>query len=778
MGRVLHCGAVLSFGFIMSSLVAADPVQRAGTLGIAYFEALTPSMESWSAITTADLNGDGHLDVVGRGSEGTQIGIILSTPAGYAPAITQSLCNCFADAYPPVAIGDLNGDGTLEVLVADETGRRVWSVPFVGGKFGNGAWVSTSDVVPSRFAAEAMPDLDGDGRDDMIFSSSGSLSVIMSASPGTILTRQTGINNYDGLTDLTGDGVLDMVAAGNELVRVFPGGPQGFGEVVEIIVPPGRVSVVDLDGDGHEDLIGSDDALGEGWIRRNEGGGVFGPERRFPAIGLFDSLVNVGDLDGSGLPDVVGYIKPPGFFLGDAHIWHDPWTGGGFEDVALIGLAPTKYVSRDLDGDGRLDLMAIRMQNITGMLNCRATRPVVGTRTIPIDVDPLDIRAADFDHDGVPELIVCDFDGITVLHREADGGYQGQRLDSGVGVRFMSMPTDIDGDGSIDLVVSAQSDGIEIWPGSADGLGQPPIRYPFDAPSSLWQLARGDVTGDGVDDVVTPDFAAGLVRVLIGVGGGMPTEVDSIALESAKAVGIVDVDGDGVGEIVAAGGPGNVLRVFHRDQDGWDARAEFQMPSRPYWITCGDLDGDGWGDVVVGFDLNTAPSLKVIYGSQDGLMAPVDIPVQPRGHSEIIMRDVNNDGHADLVVSPVSGGSNRDGMARILIQSEPRVFLDGGSLPGQRAGGVDVADLDGDDILEIFGVSNNGSTDLIQIHANRALPCSADITGDGQLNFFDIHAFVGYFIAQDPRADIAAPFGAFNFFDVQAYMTSFGLGCP
>lgn len=55
--------------------------------------------------------------------------------------------------------------------------------------------------------------------------------------------------------------------------------------------------------------------------------------------------------------------------------------------------------------------------------------------------------------------------------------------------------------------------------------------------------------------------------------------------------------------------------------------------------------------------------------------------------------------------------------------------------------------------------------------------CDADINGDGQLNFFDVSAFLSAFGAQDPIADFTND-GAFNFFDVSAFLSAFSAGCP
>jgi len=56
-------------------------------------------------------------------------------------------------------------------------------------------------------------------------------------------------------------------------------------------------------------------------------------------------------------------------------------------------------------------------------------------------------------------------------------------------------------------------------------------------------------------------------------------------------------------------------------------------------------------------------------------------------------------------------------------------------------------------------------------------PCQADLTGDGELDFFDISAYLTAFGAQDPAADFTGD-GAFDFFDISAFLTAFSAGCP
>lgn len=57
--------------------------------------------------------------------------------------------------------------------------------------------------------------------------------------------------------------------------------------------------------------------------------------------------------------------------------------------------------------------------------------------------------------------------------------------------------------------------------------------------------------------------------------------------------------------------------------------------------------------------------------------------------------------------------------------------------------------------------------------------CPADLVAPfGVLNFFDVLSYLGSFNAGSPDADIAAPIGSLNFFDVLEYLSRFNAGCP
>lgn len=54
--------------------------------------------------------------------------------------------------------------------------------------------------------------------------------------------------------------------------------------------------------------------------------------------------------------------------------------------------------------------------------------------------------------------------------------------------------------------------------------------------------------------------------------------------------------------------------------------------------------------------------------------------------------------------------------------------------------------------------------------------CPADWNNDGQLDFFDVQAFIGAFALHDPAADLNDD-GLYNFFDIQEFLSLFSSGC-
>ena len=97
-----------------------------------------------------------------------------------------------------------------------------------------------------------------------------------------------------------------------------------------------------------------------------------------------------------------------------------------------------------------------------------------------------------------------------------------------------------------------------------------------------------------------------------------------------------------------------------------------------------------------------------------------------------------------------------------------------GGLPTADQIGPRDADGDGTNDLDFNAIDGDQFVNL----TNPATPsCPADLNGDGDLNFFDVSAFLTAYNAMDPVADFNGD-GLFNFFDVSAFLSAFNAGCP
>ncbi|MGH2746871.1 MAG: FG-GAP repeat domain-containing protein [Actinomycetota bacterium] len=224
-----------------------------------------PAASAPSAVVLADLDGDGKLDVATANSASNEVAVLVGNgngtfgsparfPAGTAPR--------------DIAPGDLDGDGFVDLVTANSGSNDVSIL------LGNGDGTFEPAVhVPVGMSPSgtAIGDLDGDGFVDLVTANSGSndVSILLGNGDGTFdpaVHFQVGpFPRSLALADLDGDGKDDLAVAtsGDHSVRVF----------TDIVVPPLtitpkatdacripwfqspiKVTLTDLNGDGHADL--------------------------------------------------------------------------------------------------------------------------------------------------------------------------------------------------------------------------------------------------------------------------------------------------------------------------------------------------------------------------------------------------------------------------------------------------------------------------------------------------------------------------------------------
>ena len=245
--------------------VAMNRGDAAGTLGPA--ERLTAPDAAGAAV--ADLDGDGRLDLVIAGRD-----VYVSLQSPVAPGTFGTATLLYASPagskIRAVATGDLDGDGTADIVVADDAGVTVL---FMAPPAGAPAIASARSVyvnqVPGRFTAIAIADIDGDGRNDLLIADSagGIVAVLRQdpAAPGQFRPAQmyalpAGAGLSIVAADVDGDGRLDVVSGGSARVAVFRQDPVHPGillppEAYDVPIGANRVAVADIDQDGLPDIV-------------------------------------------------------------------------------------------------------------------------------------------------------------------------------------------------------------------------------------------------------------------------------------------------------------------------------------------------------------------------------------------------------------------------------------------------------------------------------------------------------------------------------------------
>ena len=176
------------------------------------------------AVALGDVDGDGDLDmVVGNGSGGANELLLNSGDGTFVAA--SAFPGGSADTYA-VALGDVDGDGDLDMVVGNNWGGSNELLL----NSGDGTFVAASAFPGgSEYTyAVALGDVDGDGDLDMVVGNNfdmvvgnyGANELLLNSGDGTFVAASafpggSAYTNAVALGDVDGDGDLDMVVGNN-----------------------------------------------------------------------------------------------------------------------------------------------------------------------------------------------------------------------------------------------------------------------------------------------------------------------------------------------------------------------------------------------------------------------------------------------------------------------------------------------------------------------------------------------------------------------------------
>ncbi len=719
-----------------------SPVQgEAQTLG--ELHRMLPMDTGANAVALGDLDGDGDLDAM----------VALLVPWVFTRVYLNDGSGVFGEAFPgppfpgattlAVALGDVDGDGDLDAW------RGNFGEDDLLLNDGSGTFTDATAQLPAIVddtTAIALGDVDGDGDLDALM---GNRAFLASAQDRLYLNDGTGVY-ADATAQLPG--ILDTTNA---------------------------VALGDEDGDGDLDAF-----MGNGYpfsdaqdrLYLNDGSGVFSDATsQVPAILDNTTSIALGDLDGDADLDVLAgnsgqtrlYLNDGSGVFSDGTSQLPPATGS--TQVVVLG---------DVDGDGDLDALAgnfgqnrLYLNGGSGVFTDASTQ----LPGMPEDTDD----AALGDLDGDLDAWIGDAGQNRLYLNDGSGSF----ADPASLLPAITDPTyavalgDLDGDGDLDALVgnlaSAEPDRLYRNDGPGvftDATAQLPAVADF-----TYAVALGDLDGDADLDVLLGNF--GQERLYVNNGSGVFTDGTSqlpLFPDDTRAVALGDVDGDGdpdawLGNTScnSSGCPGAQDRLLLNDGSGVFSDGTSQLPAfldDTRAVALGDVDGDGDLDAWSGNA--TCPSTFACVGAQDRLLlndgsggfadATSQLPAFLDDTRAVALGDVDGDGDLDALA-----GNYYPSLNRLYLNNGSGVFAYAPSqLPAAsflvESSAVALSDLDGDADLDALVANyagglllflNNGSG-AFSAPVVSAVPGSTralapgDLDGDGDLDCWIGHGLL------------------------------------
>jgi hypothetical protein len=320
-------------------------------------------------VAVGDVNGDGKPDVVVANFGGSTVGVLLGNGDGtFQPVMTfnPGILNPTA-----IEIADVNGDGKPDLVVG------IWSGG-VGVLLGNGDGTFQPTVAYASGGVQvsdvAVADVNHDGKPDLIVVNYGSLQGL-----GVLLGN--------------GDGTFQPAASYGSGVYAW------------------SVAVADVNGDGNSDLLVAGGLFGGAAVALGNGDGTFKPAVSYSWSGEWAQSIAVADVNGDHKPDLlVAVCETSGCEHGAAAVLlgNGDGTFQAAVDYDSGGAGANGIAVADVDGDGKPDLLVANwVTSSVGVLlgNGDGTfQPAVTYSSGGLS--PMAIVAADVNGDGKPDLVV------------------------------------------------------------------------------------------------------------------------------------------------------------------------------------------------------------------------------------------------------------------------------------------------------------------------------------------------------------------------------------
>ncbi len=650
----------------------------------------------------------------------------------------------------PIIGAEVRSPGDPDIVWAQNTNLG----NFVALNDGNAVFSEGHELATqSRLIDVALGDLDGDGDLDIFGSNSSSANVAyLNDGEGNFslngqINLAVGSNMSNSLGDLDGDGDLDAYVVRQSSQSDVILLNDGTGQFTQAATSHGtgtylHVELGDIDGDGDLDAVRSSYTGGVSWAL-NDGAGNFTDAG--PAIGTdrTSGAVELVDIDGDGDLDIIsaGYYDYTTSSSGTGNRVYLNDGNANFSDTGQsLGSGRTMDVTAgDVDGDGDADVIFANVDGSNRLyLNDGAGNLVDAGQDLGTGVTEA-IELADLDGDGDLDLIVGDTDPNTqfgvgygqnrILFNDGSGVFtdSGQPIAT-VATRAIAVG-DLDGDGpaSFSGSVTEILDG-EAGEDTADLTANGTIAFSdvdvSDTHSAsfvpqgggylgTFQLGAPTTSGDITDGTLDWDFSVSDAALDHLVAGEALAQTYDITIDDGNggtattSVTITLNGADDASPILSA--PVNIMstgttggaRMITVAQDGTLVEADFLANNGgfAYGTAMGDINGDGLDDVLMSGDWSGA---AIYYADGAGGFTNSGVNIAGQFQSNVEIADIDNDGDGDLYLQNGQGATEiwqNDGGSFSNVFSYTNI---GSSGTFRTSGDAEFADVNGDGAVDML----------------------------------------------------------------------------
>ena len=729
-----------------------------------YFTGQTEVPIGDTDLTTADVDGDGSVDILNIDSETDLLTVWFNNGNGlFAPNLSIPV----PDETLLAGVGNFNDDGIVDFLLLPDFATGQGDIFWIVASSNNLTYQTSAPIqIPliSSIVAD-VADFNGDGLDDIIASASFGDAVVLLNNGSNQFSLQAEIDTQINfgtqavVIDIDLDSDIDLVFSTSFGPSIHLNDGGGNFNVIESGIDVfGEFLVGDVNADNQPDLIASATA-GQIIVFLNDGNLQFEQSSQFDLPdGNSPFVIELVDINGDDDLDIF-YSAPIG--TGTFVLDNDGNSNFGEPRLLLNNsvsvFGPVAFVDIENDGDNDMLFSTTIDQICVAELE---NGVVPGIQVFPSGIesniaDSVDL--VDMDDDGDLDLVVVE-PRISVFLNSGDGTFSDPQVTEFGSGFAESAFGDLDNDSDIDIVIlNRTSQQISIALNNGGGtFSQGPV---VDSIGGFSRgLALADLNGDSNLDIVallgdTPEV---VVSLILNQGDGTFLLDKSTFMTGVSSIdlAVADFDGDADVDLVVTNGAEATTTILFNDGDAFFSdSATIATDGFPVTVAAADMDGDLDQDFVVATD-NDAVTIFLNDGMGDFKQSTSSST--SFSQSGLVIDDFDCDGRNDIFI-------DNFGLLRNLSDSNLAPFE---SYFATLSSVSAIGDIDGDGNPDFV----SATADNVQVSINQ-ISVVGDVNRDGQVNLLDVAPFIDAIVSGrfQKEADVNSD-GAVDLLDVNPFI--------